>query len=117
MKRLTEFTQRTTLLSLTLGILVVGPTAAWAQESASDSYGGRGRTGEVVAAGAVSTPSPPTPASITARATPTPAAQVPRGTLPFTGFDLLLIAAGGSALVAAGFALRRLSRPVQPAVE
>lgn len=35
---------------------------------------------------------------------------VPRGSLPFTGFDVALIALGGLALVAMGFAARRVSR-------
>jgi hypothetical protein len=32
------------------------------------------------------------------------------GSLPFTGFDLILVLATGTALVAAGFGLRRLTR-------
>jgi hypothetical protein len=32
------------------------------------------------------------------------------GTLPFTGLDVALLAAGGGALLASGFVVRRLSR-------
>jgi hypothetical protein len=42
----------------------------------------------------------------TQRTTATSAA----GTLPFTGLDVVLLAAGGSALLGAGLVVRRLSR-------
>jgi hypothetical protein len=32
------------------------------------------------------------------------------GTLPFTGLDVVLLAAGGGTLLGAGFVVRRLSR-------
>jgi hypothetical protein len=38
-----------------------------------------------------------------------------RSNLPFTGFDVLLLLAGGSLLVAVGFGMRRLSRVPDPA--
>jgi TrbC/VIRB2 pilin len=37
------------------------------------------------------------------------------GSLPFTGLDLALILAVGGALVAVGFATRRITRPADPA--
>jgi hypothetical protein len=44
-------------------------------------------------------------------ATPTATGDVASGSLPFTGLDLALIAAGGLMLVGMGFAMRRVSRP------
>ena len=44
-------------------------------------------------------------------ATPTATGDVASGSLPFTGLDLALIAAGGLMLVGLGFAMRRVSRP------
>jgi hypothetical protein len=44
----------------------------------------------------------------TAPTTVTPAST--SGSLPFTGFDLILVLATGGGLVAAGFGLRRLTR-------
>lgn len=35
-----------------------------------------------------------------------------KGTLPFTGFDIVLLALGGVALVGVGMGVRRLSRPL-----
>ncbi len=35
------------------------------------------------------------------------------GTLPFTGLDVVLLAAGGGTLVGAGFVVRRLSRRLE----
>ena len=43
------------------------------------------------------------------------AATSSRSDLPFTGFDVLLLLAGGSLLVAVGFGMRRLSRVPDPA--
>ena len=53
--------------------------------------------------GGPSTPSSPTP-------TNTPVAASSTGSLPFTGFDLVLVLATGMGLVIAGFGLRRLTR-------
>ena len=45
------------------------------------------------------------------QATPAPAATAtPSGTLPFTGFDLAVVAAAGGAAVAGGVGLRKLGR-------
>jgi len=45
---------------------------------------------------------PPAPATVTPAST--------TGSLPFTGFDLILVLATGGGLLAAGFGLRRLTR-------
>ncbi|MBV9819960.1 MAG: hypothetical protein JOZ07_16635 [Solirubrobacterales bacterium] len=41
--------------------------------------------------------------------TPTAATKASTGSLPFTGLDVVLLAAGGGALLGAGLVVRRLS--------
>jgi hypothetical protein len=48
--------------------------------------------------------------SSSAGTTTTPQSDASSGTLPFTGLDVALLAAGGGSLLAAGFFVRRLSR-------
>lgn len=55
---------------------------------------------------------PATAAGPTAVARPTATSAAPSGSLPFTGFDLTLIALGGLVLIGIGFGARRLTRPV-----
>ncbi|HUJ35332.1 MAG TPA: hypothetical protein VLW51_08980 [Solirubrobacteraceae bacterium] len=49
------------------------------------------------------------PGSTTVTTTSATSANSP-GTLPFTGLDVVLLVAGGGALLSAGFVIRRLSR-------
>lgn len=51
-----------------------------------------------------------TPASMTQTVA---SATASRGTLPFTGLDVVLLAAGGGTLLGAGLVVRRMSRGIQ----
>jgi hypothetical protein len=99
---------------------LAGSAPAYAQTSSYDTYGGKGQVEQEVERGSTTpaTPSgnspqttPNTPVTATPQAPPTPVRTVPKGTLPFTGFDIGLLLAGGGVLLGLGIALRRLSRP------
>lgn len=93
-----------------VGVLLV-PAAAFAGGIGYSNVGG------VIQS--ATTPSPPTTTTTTTTTT-TPAATVSAasttspssssGSLPFTGLDVGLVAAGGLVLVATGLALRRLGK-------
>ena len=55
--------------------------------------------------------SPPPVQHVAARKV-TPAKKLERGTLPFTGLQLILIVAGAAGLLGLGLALRRVSQPL-----
>lgn len=77
------------------------PAAASADEATTDGYGGNGS----VVVG-VSDDGPTAAGPV---AQPTATAATPAGTLPFTGLDLAIIAAGGAFLIVMGFGARRLA--------
>lgn len=122
MHRLTSFG-----LTLVASVALAGP--AYAQESAEDAYGGAGQLPATVvtpsdavqvqgatatqpAAGQPVSSVAPTATQSAPVAAATPTNTVGNGKLPFTGFDLALIALGGLALVGVGFGMRHVSRPV-----
>ena len=79
---------------------------ALAQDSATDAYGGQpGILGEIETV---------EPGGGDDGSTPTPPADTPVArsgdSLPFTGFDAFLMAAGGIMLLSVGLAMRRLAR-------
>jgi hypothetical protein len=97
-------------------VLAVAPAAALASTTAT-GYGhpGAHQQHHVVkpkVLGVTNSGGPTTPTSGSAP-TSTPSAVNSSGSLPFTGFDLLLVLATGLGLVAAGFGLRRLTRREQ----
>jgi hypothetical protein len=47
------------------------------------------------------------------RTTPTTTTTTTTSTLPFTGLDVVLLAAGGATLLGAGLVVRRLSRGIE----
>lgn len=106
-------------LTLVAAVALAGP--AYAQESAEDAYGGAGQlpasvvtpTEAVQVQGASATqPAAGQPGSSVAPvAATTPTNTVGNGKLPFTGFDLALIALGGLVLVGVGLGMRHVSRP------
>ena len=129
------FRHRLTLLT-TFIVLAVAPASAFGQ--AGTTYGGAGQQGvsvvapssnpEVAAQGvpaeeeaaAQAAPEESAAAGSEAQgaessaapstAAPRTTSQVSDGGLPFTGFDLALVAMGGLALLGLGFGMRRLSR-------
>jgi hypothetical protein len=111
--------KRLMLVGFTIAGLLVGPSIAAAQNSSVDAYGGAGQAPvSVLGANATSPPSSnagsganTASGAVAGVATPTAAVRSPGGSLPFTGLDLLLIAAGGIALVGVGFAVRRFTSP------
>ena len=79
---------------------------ALAQDSATDAYGGQpGILGEI------ETVEPGGEETTSTRPAPPADTPVARSTdsLPFTGFDAFLMAAGGFALLSIGLAMRRLA--------
>lgn len=91
--------KRLIMFALVIALMAAGP--AFGASAVKGNYGGPG--------GVVSNLDPtPTPPSTTVR-TFTPAHK---GSLPFTGLDLVLLALGGVALVGVGMGVRRLSRPL-----
>jgi hypothetical protein len=85
-----------------LGVLAlaVAPSAALASSSTCEGYSPQTPCSSV-GSGNVSTGSGPGS---------TAAANASTGTLPFTGLDVVLLVAGGGALLAGGFVVRRLAR-------
>lgn len=118
--------------------LMGAPATTLAQDAAVDAYGGKGgnavlgvtetgsgngTTGQGQAgagqgqagAGQGQSGTAGVNASAAPSATSSPAAtatrSVPSGSLPFTGLDLALIAAGGLLLIGLGATMRRVTRP------
>lgn len=89
-----------------LGVLaLVGPGMALASSSSTcQGYGGKSCAS--VGSGTAGTGSGTGSGTDNAAATVTTST----GTLPFTGLDVVLLVAGGGALLSAGFVVRRLSR-------
>lgn len=120
--------RRTTAIVAALVTMLPCATAV-AQTPAGDAYGGDGQTqGEVInvnpggevqgdqeertegtPAGETLGQTSDTSGSPTARAASASSSE--DGSLPFTGLDVLLIVAGGLALIAAGATIRRLTPP------
>jgi hypothetical protein len=82
-------------------------TPVYAQSTpASDAYGGQGNVLDQTLTGNGSAP------VTTAHAAPVTASQPATGSsLPFTGFDVTLLVAGGLVLVGVGVTMRRMARP------
>ncbi|MDX6656751.1 MAG: hypothetical protein QOH62_1544 [Solirubrobacteraceae bacterium] len=96
----------TLIFSLFATLAISAP--AYAQDASSDTYAGKGQVADQVVSGGDG----PTSSSGTA-----PTAQVSdaqpasSGSLPFTGFDVGLLIAGGVVLLGVGVAMRRMARP------
>ncbi len=132
--------RRVTSILFTVLALTVFSTTAYAQAPAADGYGGQGGTAVAVTEGqqndSCSVPSGTARAArdcpVEAQGDPAPAGeeaaaqgsspqrndvagratqQAPSSGLPFTGFDLALIGAGGALLLMLGLAMRRLAQP------
>jgi cell division protein FtsW (lipid II flippase) len=85
--------KRIVILVVAIGLMMV-PSAALAQSSTCQAYN----------------PQTCESSSESSSAATTTTATTESGTLPFTGLDVALLAAGGGTLLAAGFVVRRLSR-------
>jgi hypothetical protein len=82
---------------LVVGAALLVPSAAFAGSSTCQGYSGQTCNIKHVSSNdSVSTTASPTTSSAS--------------TLPFTGLDVLLLAAGGGSLLGAGLVVRRLSR-------
>lgn len=90
------------LVVVALALLAVAP-AAFGASAVTDGYGGEGGgvLGAVNSGGGNGTP----PAQVQV-------VESSDGSLPFTGLDIGLLALGGGVLVAVGFGLRRIARPL-----
>lgn len=90
--------KRIAMLAVVAGLMV--PSAAMAQSSTCQAYNPQ-------LCSSVSGVAASTSSSSTSGATATTSSE---GTLPFTGLDVVLLVAGGGALLGAGFVVRRLSK-------
>lgn len=122
------------IVAMAVGGLTLAPTALAQNDAVVDAYGGKGapvvgvtevlgaaETGGGGAGGTVNgesvagTPSGTAgvsesgPAGAAPVATASAPEAVPSGSLPFTGLDIALIAAGGLLLLGLGFGMRHLS--------
>jgi hypothetical protein len=90
-------------ISLLAGVLflLMAPSAALAQSSTCQQY-------DAQTCSSLNSTVSTTPDS--GDASPTSATTNTSGTLPFTGLDVVLLVAGGGALLSAGFVVRRVSR-------
>jgi hypothetical protein len=81
-------------IAMLLGVLaLIAPSAALAQGSSTcQAY------------------SPELCSSVNTNGSPGTTSASTAGTLPFTGLDVVLLVAGGGALLSAGFVVRRVSR-------
>jgi hypothetical protein len=91
--------KRLILFALVVALMASGP--AYGQSALKGTYGGKG--------GVISSLSTAKPKSSVHPFTPSSSSK---GSLPFTGLDLVLLAFGGVALVGVGMGVRRLSRPL-----
>jgi hypothetical protein len=88
--------KRLAMVIATLGLLLA-PSAALASSSTCQQYSSQDCSASTVASQLSSTVS-------------TSTATTSASTLPFTGLDVVLLAAGGGTLLGAGLIVRRLSR-------
>ena len=113
---------RLAILGILTALLAVAAPAAAQTSSVQDGYGGRpaadtdvlGEIGSVdeetpSTAPAAQNNDTPAPAP-QAAAVPAAAPQLSESSLPFTGTDAALLAAGGMALLASGLVMRRVAR-------
>ncbi len=102
-----------------LVVMVGSGSAAWAQTPTGDAYGGQGDVAADVTNRGDLAPVPagdneaqaPAPGGDTGPAR-TAASPGSGSSLPFTGFDVLLLVAGGVTLIGVGFAIRRFTPTV-----
>ena len=107
-----------TLLALIVGLAMVAPSAALADSSSCQAYGGKtcptsnttGTTAPGPTTGVATTGTPTNTPTVSPVVTATPAATKSTGTLPFTGLDLAALLVGASVLLGGGFVVRYLSR-------
>lgn len=124
------FMKRFTLVALIAGSMVLAPAAIAQDAAVVDAYGGKGPAvvgvtevlGETETQSGVAEPGSGAAgvteqsgtAGVTSSGAPVATTSapeaVPSGSLPFTGLDLALIAAGGALLLGFGVAMRHLSR-------
>jgi hypothetical protein len=102
--------KKTTIAGLAVAMLAVGAPTAVAQSAAPV------QSGYSKPAGAVQTQvenNAPTKQPAAAVATPAPKATVEQkgAQLPFTGLDVGFVLLAGAVLLAAGFGIRRMTRP------
>ncbi len=95
------------LITFALLVALMAAAPAYGQNSFKDESGGP--------AASINTISRNNPHSTTSHdptSSSASASSSGKGTLPFTGFDVMLLAFGGVALVGVGMGVRRLSRPL-----
>lgn len=104
--------KRLIILSLALALTTAAP--AFGQSATKDAYGGPASVlSNISRHDTSSNSSHRSNASTSASTDPTPSSSSDgKGTLPFTGFDVVLLAFGSVALVGVGMGVRRLSRPL-----
>ncbi len=96
--------KRLIMFALVVALMAAAP--AYGQNSLKDESGGP--------AASISTLSRPHDPNSNSNSSPSSssASSSGKGSLPFTGFDVILLAIGGAALVGVGMGVRRLSRPL-----
>ncbi len=96
--------KRLIMFALVVALMAAAP--AYGQNSLKDESGGP--------AASISTLSRPHDPNSNSNSSPSSssASSSGKGSLPFTGFDVMLLAIGGAALVGVGMGVRRLSRPL-----
>lgn len=108
--------KRLIMFALVVALMAAGP--AYGQSASKDTYGGKGGVISNISGGPPSSShnaaSPSSASHNSASVDPSASASSTsgKGSLPFTGFDVMLLAIGGAALVGVGMGVRRLSRPL-----
>ncbi len=110
--------KRLIMFALVVALMAAGP--AYGQSASKDTYGGKGGVISNISGGGPpsSDPSSASPSSASHNSasvdpsTSSASSGSGKGSLPFTGFDVMLLAIGGAALVGVGMGVRRLSRPL-----
>jgi hypothetical protein len=97
--------KRLAMIAVVVALTLMTAAPAFAADSVSDTYGGKGGgiVGTVDSGNQGSPPPAPAPQQVS---------ESSAGSLPFTGFDVGLLALGGAALVGIGVGLRRVYRPM-----
>jgi hypothetical protein len=102
-------------LIVVLGALVAGPATAMAQDALSNPSAAQYEPQSQVQ-GTATTGSKPVAGNASGGSNNGGSTGSSTGTLPFTGLDVMVLAAVALALVGTGVALRRLSTPKAPRV-
>jgi len=102
--------KRLIMFALVVALMAAGP--AYGQSASKDTYGTPASVISNISRGGPHNATASHNSASVDPSTSSASSGSGKGSLPFTGFDVMLLAIGGAALVGVGMGVRRLSRPL-----